>query len=98
MKTNDIHYSQKNAKNKEQASCDDPEIATEIQIIRIKAVCEKTGISRSGVYRLVASGDFPKPITLTTYTKGWIESEINQWLQVRAKKRHEIDATWQTPK
>ncbi|MBD9354831.1 helix-turn-helix transcriptional regulator [Methylomonas albis] len=93
MKKNDINYRQKNTENKEESCSDGPEIATEIQIIRIKAVCEKTGVSRSGLYRLVASGDFPKPISLTSYTKGWIESEVNQWLQERAKKRKSIDTT-----
>jgi len=53
-----------------------------MKILKLKFVLEKTGLCRSNMYKLVKSGDFPAPIKLGkgTTAVGWVESEIECWL------------------
>ncbi len=50
------------------------------KIIRLPAVKEITGLSRSSIYLRMSLGTFPKNISLGGRAVGWLESEINQWL------------------
>ena len=52
-------------------------------IIRIDTVKTITGLSRGSIYRLIKEGDFPTQIKLSTQAAGWIESEVNDWLECR---------------
>jgi prophage regulatory protein len=49
-------------------------------ILRIKQVQARTGLSRSTIYFHISNGSFPKPIRLVNRAVGWIETEIDQWL------------------
>ncbi len=55
-------------------------------IIRFKKVREKTGLSRSTVYRRIRRGEFPTPIDLGNGQLGWFDEEIDGW--VAARPRH----------
>jgi len=52
-------------------------------ILRLPAVKARTGLSRSTIYLRVAQGTFPKPVSLGARAVGWVESEIQQWLEQR---------------
>ncbi|UGA53712.1 helix-turn-helix transcriptional regulator [Vibrio sp. VB16] len=52
-----------------------------MKILRLKDVTEKTGLSRSTIYYLVSQKQFPSSIPLGARSVGWLESEINEWLQ-----------------
>jgi prophage regulatory protein len=52
-------------------------------ILRLPAVKARTGLSRSTIYLRVAEGGFPKPVSLGGRAVGWLESEIQDWLQRR---------------
>lgn len=52
-------------------------------ILRLPAVKARTGLSRSTIYLRVAEGMFPKPVSLGGRAVGWIEAEIQQWLEHR---------------
>ena len=56
-------------------------------ILRIKQVIAKTGLSRSVVYDLVKEGTFPKQVKLAKRSSGWLESEINEWINDRVAER-----------
>lgn len=56
-----------------------PVIAKE-RIIRLKTVLDRTGLSRSALYRKMAEGTFPRQISISTRSTGWRESAINQWI------------------
>ncbi|HEC07861.1 MAG TPA: AlpA family transcriptional regulator [Thiolapillus brandeum] len=49
-------------------------------ILRLPAVMARTGLARSTIWRRVSEGTFPKPIKLGPRATGWIESEIDEWL------------------
>ncbi len=54
-------------------------------ILRRSKVEARTGLSRSTIYAMVSRGKFPKPIKLTAYSVGWIESEVNEWVTARTR-------------
>lgn len=55
-----------------------------LTILRRKQVQARTGLSRSTIYARIAAGTFPRPIDLGDgRSVGWIEAEIDAWLQSR---------------
>ena len=52
----------------------------DITILRLPAVKARTGLSRSTLYLRMSEGNFPKSISLGGRTVGWIEEEVNDWL------------------
>lgn len=53
------------------------------KILRLPAVKALTGYSRSSIYLKVSRGDFPKPISLGERAVGWLETEIDDWINDR---------------
>jgi len=51
------------------------------RILRIKTVLERTGLSRSTMYRKMQNGTFPKNVQINTRCAGWRESAVNAWLR-----------------
>ncbi|EOB7985627.1 TPA: AlpA family phage regulatory protein [Pseudomonas aeruginosa] len=43
-----------------------------MRIIRLKEVVSSTGLARSTIYKLIGSGEFPKPVPLVGRSVGWI--------------------------
>lgn len=58
-------------------------------ILRLPAVKARTGLSRSTIYLRIAESTFPKPVSLGGRAIGWVESEIQQWLerQIEASRK-----------
>ena len=52
-------------------------------ILRLPGVRATTGLSRSTIYLRVAEGSFPKPVGLGGRAVGWLEAEVQDWLQRR---------------
>jgi len=57
------------------------------KILRRHQVEKRTGLSRSTIYAQMTSETFPRPINLGARAVGWLESEIEAWLQSRADER-----------
>lgn len=53
------------------------------KIIRLSGVKNMVGLSRSTVYSLIAAGKFPKSISLGERSVGWLESDIQAWIDSR---------------
>ena len=60
---------------------------TEKLILRLRDVVDLTTISKSRLYPLMAREDdpFPRPIRLGPNSVGWRRSEIEEWLDSRAR-------------
>jgi prophage regulatory protein len=58
-------------------------------ILRLPAVKARTGLSRSTIYLRVSEGTFPKPVSLGGRAVGWVEAEIQHWLeqQIQASRK-----------
>lgn len=50
------------------------------KILRWPQVEERTGLSRTTVWRLIAAGDFPPAQKITKHAVGWRESEVAAWV------------------
>jgi prophage regulatory protein len=59
-------------------------------IIRLLQAIAKTGLSRSTIYAMLARGEFPQKIQLSTRSIGFLESEVDQWLADKAAARNEV--------
>jgi prophage regulatory protein len=57
------------------------------KIIRLHQAIEKTGLSRSTIYTLIKSGDFPRQIHLSPRAMGFLESELDAWIAGRVAAR-----------
>lgn len=53
------------------------------RILRIHEVREKTGLSRTTIWRLERKGDFPARVALSAGSVGWLLSDVDGWLQSR---------------
>ncbi|MCP4393014.1 MAG: AlpA family transcriptional regulator [Alphaproteobacteria bacterium] len=56
---------------------------TQERILRLPEVIKLTGLSRSTIYSHIKENLFPSPINLGARCVGWIESEVNEWIQSR---------------
>lgn len=52
-----------------------------IIILRLPDVKKRTGLSRSTIYLRISNDVFPKPISLGGRAVGWLDSEIDGWIQ-----------------
>ena len=53
------------------------------RILRLPEVVSRTGLPRASIYQQMAQGSFPKPIAISTRSRGWIESEVDAWIDER---------------
>ena len=61
------------------------------RFLRLQEVRNRVPFGRATIYRLVASGEFPKPYALGARAVGWLESEISNWIASRvAAARPEV--------
>lgn len=51
------------------------------RFLRINAVLDRTGLSRSTMYRKMQNGTFPRNVQISTRCAGWRESAIEAWLR-----------------
>jgi len=52
-------------------------------ILRLPAAKLRTRLPSSTIYLRIASGMFPAPISLGARLVGWLESEVDDWLEQR---------------
>ena len=57
------------------------------RIIRLPAVEVKTGLKHSAIYQKMAEGTFPRPVPLGPKAVGWVEAEIDRWIDERVAER-----------
>jgi prophage regulatory protein len=58
------------------------------RVLRRKAVETKTGHSTSTIYEKMAAGEFPRPVKLGVRAVGWLEDEIDAYIDQRIADRH----------
>jgi prophage regulatory protein len=50
---------------------------------RLPSLCDITGLSESGLYKLIREGKFPKGVKLTSRATGWPSDAIDRWIESR---------------
>ena len=61
----------------------EPRAPSPVRVLRRPEVEARTGLSRSTIYARMAEGTFPRPVRLGKQSVGWIESDIDEWLDQR---------------
>jgi prophage regulatory protein len=56
-----------------------------LRFIRFTAVRDRTGLSRSTIWRLERQGEFPRHRRISSNAVGWLEQEVNEWVLARLK-------------
>lgn len=62
------------------------------QLLRLPAVIERTGLSRSSIYRAIAAGTFPKSVPLGEHAIGFLAADIDRWIAARVAVRDAKEA------
>ena len=50
-------------------------------LLRMRAVVQRTGLGRSTIYRLMASKQFPLPVRLGSRAVGWRRADLDRWTE-----------------
>ncbi len=58
-------------------------VVKSVRIVRLKEVVRRTGVSRSRLYELMKAGLFPQRLKLGLRAVGWLESDVEAWIQAR---------------
>ena len=53
------------------------------QLLRLPAVIERVGLSRSTIYRAEAAGTFPKRVKVGEHATAWLASDIERFIAER---------------
>ncbi|MBO1927115.1 AlpA family transcriptional regulator [Thiomicrorhabdus sp. 6S2-11] len=56
-------------------------------ILKVNQVAKRCGLSRATIYKKAKEGTFPKQIKLSERSSGWLEEEINEWIEKRVQER-----------
>lgn len=58
-----------------------------MRILKLKEVLAKTSLGKTTLYALLKESKFPKPINLGLRAVGWIEAEVETWIQEKVDAR-----------
>lgn len=59
--------------------------STKHAVLRLPGVVTKTGLSRSSIYAAIGKNEFPGSIPLGARAVGWLEADIEAWLESRIR-------------
>ena len=62
-----------------------------LKLLRLPDVKARTGLSRSSIYLRMSEGSFPTSVPLGARAVGWVESEIENFLESRIKARASVE-------
>jgi prophage regulatory protein len=51
------------------------------RILRLNTVLNRTGLSRSTLYRKMQAGTFPQNVKISARCAGWRQSAVEEWLR-----------------
>jgi prophage regulatory protein len=68
-----------------------------LSFLRLPAVQKKVPYSKSSIYTMVAAGQFPAPHRLGARAVGWLEHEVDSWIEDRATTEPAIPAAPRPP-
>ena len=54
-----------------------------LKLLRFPTVRERTGLSRSTIWRLERQGDFPKHRRISANVVAWVEEEVMSWIHTK---------------
>ncbi len=61
------------------------------RILRWPETLQKVGLCRSQIHNLISKGQFPSQIKLSERASGFLEEDINDWINSRVKASRGVD-------
>lgn len=61
-------------------------------ILRMSAVVRRVGLSRSSIYSYQRAGIFPRAVKIGPHAVGYVEQEINEWINKARSDREGVGA------
>jgi prophage regulatory protein len=68
--------------------------APSFKLLRFPAVRERTGLSRTTIWRLERHGEFPKHRRISANTVAWVEDEVMSWIRSKIGEIAVSRGTW----
>jgi prophage regulatory protein len=71
-----------------------------LRVIRLRELLKRVPYSTSTIYARVREGKFPAPVSLggnSGNSVGWLEHEVEAWIEARMAERSEPPTTARTP-
>lgn len=65
----------------------EPQLRPVGRVLRLPELEHKVGLKKTQIYGLMARDEFPMPIKLTSRAVGWLEFEVDKWIQARVADR-----------
>lgn len=62
-----------------------------MKLLDAQNVLGKTTLGKSTMYVLIKEGKFPAPIKIGERAVGWLESEIDEWIEGRVKASRDVE-------
>ena len=56
-----------------------------MKVLRLPDVLERVALSKSTLWRRINDGEFPEPIKLGPRASGWLEEEVDAWIESRSR-------------
>jgi prophage regulatory protein len=67
-----------------QASTGTTSVAIPMRLLRFPAVRDRTGLSRSTIWRLERRGEFPRHRRISANAVAWVEEEVASWIRAKS--------------
>lgn len=62
------------------------------RLLKMREVVHRCALSRSTIYYKIKERSFPAQVVIARKSVGWLESEINAWLEARKQERDQSRA------
>jgi prophage regulatory protein len=63
-----------------------PSSAVPLRLLRFGDVRQRTGLSRSTIWRMERSGSFPSRVKVSVNVVAWREDEVSEWIASRVRR------------
>lgn len=58
-----------------------------LRLLPTAVVLDRVCMSKTQLYRLINAGEFPKSVPIGRHRVGFVEAEVNAWLEARIQMR-----------
>jgi prophage regulatory protein len=63
------------------------------RLLPVNVVLDRVCLSKTQMYRLINLGEFPRPVPIGRQRVGFLESEVNAWIESRLRLRDDTLGT-----
>lgn len=64
-------------------------MSSDNRFLRLPDVIQRTGLSKSTIYKMIKEGQFPESVPIYGQSVAWLSSEVSEWASARINARCE---------